>query len=884
MPLQNEKEVGVVNKVLNTLDDMTQNDTLQIFSQSAQFVFSWKLDKNVICNSIFIKKKMVEYTNIKLIYGFLSTKMGISYIGNYRHKAFGLNTEQEQVEKYKKSYNRKINGFQLGFILPKHKWGRIIPANYASLSVFHRPTRHRLARDFYIDIDMVNAQPTIIYEICKMNNIDNKVLGEYVDNPKKCREYVMNYYNCTKDIAKKLFICLMFGGSYDSWLKDNDIQQNKFKKIKEVNDMESELKSVMDIVYNTNKTIKEDILRLDPKKWSNENEAKRSVMALWAQTIERILQETAIKWLCDVKGFQIEKIVPCQDGFMILKELWYDGILNDVSKAIKDSYNININFLNKPFDEAIEIPEFEDDKNTDEWEDLLSYKKLADTFIELYGKYIIKYNFCVYVYWEDEITGGRWFDETNTKNQHKLALYISEKLYSHVRDLLNQAVELQAKDKSKLLKILRNHTSNSCAINDIIKHILSKAKEIETDFNQSPFLLGFNNGVYDLPTGTFRPYKYDDYMTISTGYDYKPLSIEELKLVDTMETIINTIQPNEQHRLLLLLMLASGLDGRLYQKLFLLNGDGGNGKGLIASLMKSILGAYAYQPTNGILKDVEKSNAPSPDIYNLKGKRYINFTEVGGLIKVAMLRNLTGGTTFSGRLLNQNPESFKLNATFSMEFNNPPDLDGKPQQADYRRLVDLHFPINFTDDPNKIGQTIAGVYYVKANPYYETEEFILSVRNVFLHKLLKVYKDNYVEGVGINFAIPDDIRKRTEQFIENQNLFQKVFNDLYVKVDIIANNKQDLKSKTIKIKEVWEDIVFSHEYKALTYREKRQYGREEFYKWIETVGLKTTNDTKAKCIIGIEKRYNNIEEDEDEYQPNNPRHVNVLTECAIPDY
>lgn len=87
--------------------------------------------------------------------------------------------------------------------------------------------------------------------------------------------------------------------------------------------------------------------------------------------------------------------------------------------------------------------------------------------------------------------------------------------------------------------------------------------------------------------------------------------------------------------------------------------------------MKAILGGYFHQPTNGVLKDAEKSNAPSPDLYNLKGKRYIDFTEVGGLIRVAMLRNLTGGTTFTARLLNQNPESFTLNATFVMEFNNP---------------------------------------------------------------------------------------------------------------------------------------------------------------------------------------------------------------------
>ena len=88
---------------------------------------------------------------------------------------------------------------------------------------------------------------------------------------------------------------------------------------------------------------------------------------------------------------------------------------------------------------------------------------------------------------------------------------------------------------------------------------------------------------------------------------------------------------------------------------------------------------------------------------------------------------MEGGGKFVGRLLNCNPESFYMTATWVMEFNNSPDLDGKPQKADYRRLVDLFFPVNFTDDPNKIGKSFDGITFKKGNTYYETQEFILMV-------------------------------------------------------------------------------------------------------------------------------------------------------------
>ena len=46
-----------------------------------------------------------------------------------------------------------------------------------------------------------------------------------------------------------------------------------------------------------------------------------------------------------------------------------------------------------------------------------------------------------------------------------------------------------------------------------------------------------------------------------------------------------------------------------------------DGKGLTGALMDAVLGEYYFQPGNGILKDVERANTPSPDMFNLKNKR-----------------------------------------------------------------------------------------------------------------------------------------------------------------------------------------------------------------------------------------------------------------------
>jgi hypothetical protein len=430
------------------------------------------------------------------------------------------------------------------------------------------------------------------------------------------------------------------------------------------------------------------------------------------------------------------------------------------------------------------------------------------------------------------------------------------------------AVELEEKETNLLLKILRNQTSKGNSYNDIIKHILTKARKTDEDFNGNPFLLGFDNGVYDLLNDEFRDYTFNDYITLTTKYDYKKPDYnikENQDLKEELKNIIEIIHPDPEYQKLYLQTLASGLDGRAYQKLFLFNGQGGNGKGLTGSLMDITLGEYYHQPSNGILKDVEKANTPSPDMINLKHKRYINFKEVAGLVRVAVLRNITGGGKFCGRYLNQNPETFFMSGTFVMEFNNSPELDGKPQRADYRRLVDLFFSTNFTDDTDKIDKEIGGIRYRKANTKYETQQFLNEMRDIFLDLLLEVYKENKdKEGkTGIIFTIPESIKKKTDEFIANQNLFVKVFNTNWIKVDILPNDAEDEKKKTIPLLEVWEDISNSNEYKCLSYRDKRQYNRNEFYKWVEENLVVIKPHKTGKMIKGIMKNTNGEEDEED---------------------
>ena len=54
----------------------------------------------------------------------------------------------------------------------------------------------------------------------------------------------MEHHNCNKDTAKHLPIILMFGGSYTTWIKNYDIDNNENIRIKDFIEMENFMKTV----------------------------------------------------------------------------------------------------------------------------------------------------------------------------------------------------------------------------------------------------------------------------------------------------------------------------------------------------------------------------------------------------------------------------------------------------------------------------------------------------------------------------------------------------------------------------------------------------------------------------------------------------------------
>ena len=797
--------------------------------------FPLTITKEMVKHSIFHKQKMTERCNVGKLLGVIKREEGKDLVWDDNPTTY--TNENPMFKDYYKTF--KQDEFHTSYYLPKHNFGRCNPKGYLSLSVFRRVMRHSFAKGIYKDIDMKNAHPVILSTILTQHNIPCVKLTEYAMNPTAIRQDIMAFYNITKDEAKKLIFRMCYGGSYTEWCQEQGTDSiHPFLLA-----LENELTNIQIAIHLHNKeTIVKEVKKQDPTKWNNLAKERRGAMALYAQSVERLIQEKAIAWLVSNKRFPLEKIVPSQDGFMILEEYWYDGLTDDINRVIEEEMNIPIEFIVKPFDEAIEMEEWVG-KPYPEWIDDLSCKRLADRFLKEFGDRVCMYQqpeaFSLYIF-----DGNRWVDETNEKNRHKITNLLSKDLYDIIKKELDEDCSITADNHFALAISLRNNTSTKSNFTNFYLHLLANVRRIPADFNSNQFVIGFENGLYDLKKSEFRPYIFEDYITVTTGYDYGECdpAKKEVLLGIFKEIIADPEKYGAYMRI-----LASGLDGLNYQKLFLFNGTGRNGKGFTTRLMAKALGNYFYAGSNEMIQDCVKAGSASPLMFELKNKRYVVFPEVAGLIKNALLKLLTGGEKITARLLHKNPETFSLSGTFVLEFNQPPEMEQKCGHSERERIVDLDFPVNFTSNEAEIE---SGGNYKRGNPEYTKDDWIHSHQLEMLHILLDVYREHKEETGGIDFKIPQCLRKRTDAFIENQNPFVKIMKECYT---------IDEKAKTpVKMKSIWDRVKDAEEYRNMTARQRKEYSRDELYDYVKKNYTTKTTD-QVTSVLNIRVNYDEPE-------------------------
>ncbi len=392
---------------------------------------------------------------------------------------------------------------------------------------------------------------------------------------------------------------------------------------------------------------------------------------------------------------------------------------------------------------------------------------------------------------------------------------ISTELYDFLKTILievywNHPEFNSLKSKIEKLKIM-----------SFKKDLVETYKEYGVDnkikFDDKWYLIGFTNIIYDMEEEKFRDYRYDDYISTTTGYDWREPTEKEL---ETVWELINLIMPIKEERDAYLQILSSTIDGRCVEKFIVFNGSGGNGKGVMNDLVLSMLGNYGLLGNNSILFESSKTGS-NPEKANLHKKRLVLFREPPEKKKFenSVIKELTGGGMFSARTHHEKETEKELNLTMIVECNKRPLFAEEPTQADVRRIIDIYFRSSFDTDDSKLDSS---QYIFKANPYYKTKEF----QNQHKYALFKILIDEHKKFYRNNGSIihlPKSIIDRTNNYLELSCNIVQWFKDNY---------EEDAK-EIVKILDIYDNFKQSNYYFEMNKNEKSKYTRNYFFDYFE---------------------------------------------------
>jgi len=765
--------------------------------------------------SIFTKMTFYEKIDADLLRQIITSKelkerhiMSSKKIHSYYQTPQNVGSVQYDIEKnaLSKLLKKCKNG-----LLPVNyafgaglKTGRVYAKDSMSLGNIVKDIRHTLCRDMYVDVDIVCCHPTLMIQICDNQQppIKCNIIREYIENREDILAEHSRLYNVDRDDAKQLFNILTFGGSFETWKKhlnlNNDFEPTTFSL-----SYYSQISKIAAIFYDANPKIAKEMKKEKYK-------AMYSITHYLLGEYERQILEKAYEFVVE-KGINGSNnvFVGCYDGFQVLKDNWKPEYINLLQNKIKDEMGFDIKYIIKEMNSGwAEMTKEKKEKSI-----FFDYKKYSDLYERYCNergtiRYLSEYENGHFIY-----DGSSWYCWDSSENstwkndEGGITRAIMDKMPIFINGIIEEIasfllLESKGTDNYKIIddmlgnfKRFKNSYLTSATFK---RHVLDLGetyflnKEIEFDMDQN--LIGFSiengNGfkVYDIEKSEFRPAVYNDYITMKCDVNYNDLISDNTRQIEEVNNLLVGIQPHKSVRDLLLIIFASGLSGRAFEKFVIFNGGGRNGKGLLDDFYIRVLGDYGAGVNVNIITEKEASSgSANPEKSKISKKRYIRMREPDKTVPInnSAMRDLTGGGELSARGLFSDKTRVYLHNTTVLEANKKPNFKNDPEQADYERVIDINFPNLFTENAQEVDEQ-NGVYL--ADGKYKMTSWQTEHAPAFIIILLKYLKELKDKRYKIEPFVPDEVKERTSEYMlksfDVYNSFITIF-----KLDPLSNEK-----------------------------------------------------------------------------------------------
>lgn len=294
----------------------------------------------VIDGQTFFEKINVEILDELIESDLLKKQFNHKIVENY------FENEKEQLKAYRNLIKKGFAHVKYSKVKAMDGWGRVNPAKGLGLFNIRRELRQTLTKDYYVDIDIENAHPNILLQICKTNRIKCDYLEEYVLNRDEKLKLVMESYNVSRDYAKRLFIILLYLGGFENWAKDGNLDE-KTKEIPFIRKIREELKKIGAVLSSEYKDLEKLIEKNKKSKNIKNYNIESSIMSYVLQEWECQILTTIYKYMSENAYIVNRDCVLCADGIMIPKNTYKPELLNDLTRFVKEKFNLSLVFTQK---------------------------------------------------------------------------------------------------------------------------------------------------------------------------------------------------------------------------------------------------------------------------------------------------------------------------------------------------------------------------------------------------------------------------------------------------------------------------------------------------------------------------------------------------------
>jgi len=761
--------------------------------------------------------KFIEFFNHKI----LTKLINSDKLNNSSWLSF--ENEKDQLTKYIKNSKHVENNIYKRVVSYKRKcnFGRVYPIGSIGLCSLRREIRHSITNNIYMDIDIQNCHPEILYQTLLYYNVKNiDLLGDYVINRDKYLNDVMEFYNVKRDSAKALFISLLYGSSFNEWIQIEKVENNKTIQLEIIQNI---VKSRIHILHTIKKHNIDLVDYINNNKLEKNNSLyynEMSIVSLWCQELEFRILETLINYCIEKRYINknTKNAVLCFDGFMILKEKFKITMLEEFNNIIKNKFGLDLKFTIKEMNQGYTFVNNDNnnndnnnnDNNNDNDEGIqiltikqqdkeffkniknMGQKQMADIFYNIKkDKYFFSSN------------SGWWklnkyniFENTNKQLPENFLIDISKTLTDYLIPIRNRMIPTDehycdnSKEINKILKSL-NGSGNIKGIIDFLQNLFTDST-IDDKIDKNTNLIAFTNKLFDLEIKAFRDILPSDYIKTNTGYEYKPSNPSNRQ--ELYEDFIMSVFGTEEGTKYCLSIRGESLFGNKNNNVYMEIGRGGNGKSIINStLMANALGGYCGQADNDFITNF-KNRGYNESLADAKNNRILIISEPTdsdefgreSSLNVSFLKLITGGDLIKTSKKGAQSIEYKANFTPFIQCNTLPNIK-KLDNGITRRIKIINYPFMFVDNPTlshhrQIDRTLRDKF-----------------NNVeFYREFLLMMIDAHVNNINNNTTniIPKSIQQHTNEYFDDNNPV-KTFIDTHIR-QVEPELKQKIKTTDLK--------------------------------------------------------------------------------------